>query len=147
VDRREINSDFARSAIHASFWDMRFPIFLSGSLILALGGAAMLWLSKSDALGFLVGTAQLGGGLIICGLFSIRMPWHGIIGAGVLALLGAARGLGNIPGWFKFLIGDRSHGIEPILEIAVTLIALALLLRVIQQLFRERTRRLLESED
>ncbi len=33
------------------------------------------------------GSLTLGGGFIICGLFSIKMLWHGVIGAGVLALV------------------------------------------------------------
>lgn len=124
---------------------MRIIIFLSGLTILATGGAALYLLSKPDALGLLVGAMQLGGGILICGLFSLKMRWHGIIGAGVLALLGAARGLGNVPGFMKFLTGDRPHGAAPVLELGVTVICVFLLMRIIQALFQERTRRMLES--
>ncbi len=126
---------------------MRVTIFLSGLTILATGGAALYLLNKPDALGFLVGAMQLGGGILICGLFSLKMQWHGIIGAGILAMLGAARGLGNVPGFLKFLTGERPRGATPVLEMGVTVICMFLLVRIIQALFLERTRRMLESEE
>jgi hypothetical protein len=126
---------------------MRITIFLSGLTILTTGVAALYLLNKPDALGFLVGAMQLGGGIVICGLFSLKMQWHGIIGAGILAMLGAARGLGNVPGFLKFLTGERPHGVTPVLEMGVTVICMFLLARIIQALFLERTRRMLESEE
>ncbi len=126
---------------------MRFYIFLSGLAIVAMGGAAMSILEKTDAQGFLYGALQLGGGILICGFFSLKMQWHGIIGAGVLALLGTARGMGNLPGLAKFLTGDRSQGSLPLLELGATLICILLLLRVIRTLHRERVRRMLEQAE
>ena len=126
---------------------MRFTIFLSGLTILATGVAALYLLNKPDALGFFVGAMQLGGGIVICGLFSLKMQWHGIIGAGILAMLGAARGLGNAPGFLKFLTGERAHGATPVLEMGVTVICALLLARIMVALFEERTRRMLESEE
>lgn len=126
---------------------MRFYIIFSGLTILAMGGAAIYLLDKDNALGFLIGTLQLGGGIVICGAFSLKMKWHGIIGAGILALLGAARGLGNVPGLAKFLTGDRPRGSTPLLEMGVTLICLLLLLKIIRALSRERLRRMLEAEE
>jgi hypothetical protein len=126
---------------------MRFYIFFSGLTILAMGVMAPYVLDKSNALGFLQGALTLGGGIVICGIFSVKMPWHGIIGAGILALLGAARGLANIPGLAKFVTGDRPRGTTPLLEMGVTLICLLLLLKIIRALSRERVRRMLESEE
>ena len=126
---------------------MRIYIFVSGLVIVAMGVAAMSILAKPDAVGFLQGALTLGGGIVICGVFSIKMQWHGIIGAGILALLGAARGLGNVPGLAKFLTGDRPRGSTPLLEMGVTLICLLLLLKIIRALFRERVRRMLEAEE
>lgn len=83
--------------------------------------------------------------MVICGIFSIKMQWHGIIGAGILALLGAARGLGNVPGLAKFLTGERPRGVAPLLEMGVTLISLLLLVKVIRALYQERTRRMREA--
>ena len=93
---------------------MRFQIFFSGVAVLALGMAAMQMLAKDAAIGFLQGALTLGGGFIICGLFSLKMKWHGIIGGGVLALLGAARGLGNLPDLAGFLTGERERGATPV---------------------------------
>jgi hypothetical protein len=125
---------------------MKFQVFFSGAAILALGAAAMNLLERTQAFAFLQGAATLGGGLIICGLFALKSQWHGIIGAGVLALLGAARGLGNFPKLATFLAGQRENGPMPLLEFGVTLICLVLLMRVLTALFREKTRRLLEKD-
>lgn len=126
---------------------MRIYIFFSGVTILAMGGAATYLLEEDHALGFLIGTMQLGGGIVICGAFSVKMKWHGIIGAGILAMLGAGRGLANVPGLVKFLTGDRPRGATPLLETGVTLICLLLLVKIIRALSQERLRRMLESEE
>jgi hypothetical protein len=125
---------------------MRFLIFLSGAAILALGFVAHHLLGKNDALAFIQGALTLGGGIIICGLFSLKMQWHGLIGAGVLALLGTARGAANLPDLLKLFAGDRSRGPAPVLELGVTAVCLLLLVRVLVALQRERTRRMLERD-
>ncbi|MFC7336781.1 hypothetical protein ACFQY0_06305 [Haloferula chungangensis] len=69
---------------------MRPLIFTAGSLISALGFVADARISDPA---LFQGALTLGGGYIICGLVS-RIPdwkWHGIITAGVLSLLAAAR--------------------------------------------------------
>jgi hypothetical protein len=126
---------------------MRLSIFLNGLTIVALGLASMYLLDRNESLGFLQGALTLGGGIVICGIFSIKMQWHGIIGAGVLALLGAGRGLGNTLGLAKFLSGDRSRGPTPLLEFGVTLICALLVLKIIRALYQERIRRMLEAEE
>ena len=126
---------------------MRFYIFVCGLAILGTGVAALSVLDQSQAPGFLQGALTLGGGIVICGIFSIKMQWHGIIGAGVLALLGAARGLGNLPDLAKFMAGERPRGSTPLLETGVTMICLLLLVKVIRALARERLRRMLETEE
>jgi hypothetical protein len=125
---------------------MRFHIIFSGLAILGLGFAAPHLLDRSDALGFLNGALTLGGGMVICGIFAVKMHWHGIIGAGIVALLGAARGLGNLPRLAKFIAGERTHGATPLLELGVMLICLLLVLKIIRALSKERLRRMLESE-
>ncbi len=125
---------------------MRFHVFVSGVVILATGGMAPGLLEKSEALPFLQGALTLGGGILICGLFSLKMKWHGLIGAGVLALLGTARGLGNLPDLLKLAQGDRHRGPAPMMELGVTLICLLLLVRVLRALQAERTRRMLAEE-
>lgn len=124
---------------------MRFSIFACGLTILATAFAATSLLDKNHAIGFVQGALTLGGGILICGIFSIRMQWHGIIGAGVLALLGAGRGLGNLPDLVKFLQGDRPRGAAPLLEAGVLIVCVLLLLKVLRALSRERTRRMLEA--
>jgi hypothetical protein len=126
---------------------MRFYIFTCGLAILAAGAASTRLLDQSHAVGFLQGALTLGGGILICGLFSIKMQWHGIIGAGIMALLGSARGLGNVPSLMEFFAGNRPRGTAPLLEFGVTVISLLLLLKVIRALARERVRRMLESAE
>ena len=128
------------------FSAMRYYIFGCGLVVLALGWAATVVLEKDSAQGFLNGALQLGGAMLICGIFSIKMPLHGIAGAAVLSLLGAARGLGNVPGLVKFLAGDRPRGVAPLLEMGVTLVCAVLLVKVIRAWQRERLRRMLEEE-
>jgi hypothetical protein len=125
---------------------MRFYIFLVGVCLLATGAAALYLLPRPQSIEFLDGALKLGGGVIICGLFSLKMRWHGIIGAGILAMLGLARGLANLPGLFRFIAGDRSQLTAPLLEAGVTLLCLLLFVRVIRELYRERLRRMLEQD-
>jgi hypothetical protein len=124
---------------------MRFQVFFCAAAVIALGVAAMNVLERNQALGFLHGALTLGGGLLICGLFSLKMKWHGIIGAGVLALLGAARGIGNLPDLALFISGERERGATPVMELGITVVCLVLLVRVLAALYRERLRRMLEE--
>jgi hypothetical protein len=126
---------------------MRVYIFVCGLTVLATGAAALSILERPLSIGFIQGALTLGGGILICGLFSIKMRWHGIIGAGVMAMLGAARGMANLPDLAKFAAGDRPRGSAPLLEFGITAISILLLLKVIRVLAMERTRRMLESEE
>ncbi len=130
----------------ATFIGMKLHLISSGLAILGLGGAAISLLDRPDALGFLHGALSLGGGFVICWVFSLKMPMHGIIGGGILALLGAARGLGNVPSLVRFLAGDRPRGVASLLELGVALICGLLLLRVSRLLSQERLRRMLAQE-
>jgi hypothetical protein len=121
---------------------MRFHIFFCGLAILALGFAATQTLAKPAAYGFLLGALTLGGGLIICGLFALRQRWLGTIGAGVIALLGAARGLENLAALPRYWLGERDCGPAPVLESAAALICILLFILVVRSLFAEKKRRL-----
>lgn len=123
---------------------MRIQIFLYGAMMLALGFYGMSLLDRMAALALLQGTLLLGGGTIICGLFSLKMKWHGIIGAGVIALLGTARGLINLPDFIRLLSGDGTLGPSPAIEFGFTAACLVLLLRVLRTLQQERARRMLD---
>ncbi len=126
---------------------MRIQVFVSALVIIALGVTATRLLDGKESLGFLTGALTLGGGILICGLFSLKNYWHGLIGAGVMGLLGAARGLGNVPDMIQLLQGDRHRGAAPIMEMGVAVICLLLMIRVVGALLRERTRRMLEREE
>lgn len=128
------------------FPPMRFYIFFCGLTILAMGWTATHLLQRPQSIEFLQGALQLGGGILICGFFSIRMKWHGLIGAGIMGLLGSARGMSNVPGLVKFMAGDRSHQTAPVLEFGVTLLCLLLFTKVIRALYQERMRRMLEEQ-
>ena len=125
---------------------VRLQIFFSGAVVVGFGLLAMQLLDRGEALGFLHGALTLGGALLICGLFSLKSRWHGIIGAGILALLGAGRGLGNFPHLMDALSGKSDRRAAPLIELGVTLVCLVLLMRVLAALHRERVRRMLERE-
>lgn len=124
---------------------MRFLLFLGSALVLALGFTATRVLDHNSGFSFLLGALQLGGGLMISGLFALRWKWHGLLAGGTVALLGFARGLGNLPSLLRYLGGDRSENVRPVLESTVTAICLILLITTVQALFAERRRKLLES--
>ena len=123
---------------------VRVFVFLAAAAILGLGYYGTQILGKDEGMAFLLGCLTLGGGFLITGLFSLKMPSHGIIGAGVLALLGLGRGVLNFPGFAKYLIGERERGVAPALELCVSLICAMLLVRVIRAWAAEKARRALD---
>ncbi|MFK7851527.1 MAG: hypothetical protein AB8D78_11165 [Akkermansiaceae bacterium] len=124
---------------------IRINIFIAGFSILAIGFIGASQLGKEAGPPFLLGALTLGGGLVICGAFTLKMLWHGIIGAGALSLIGFSKGVLNLPDMATYFAGDRSRSIAPMLEFAVTLVCIFLLLRIVRTLSRERTRRMLEE--
>ncbi len=124
---------------------IRAYIFFIGVAIIAIGILAQTRIEKEAAMALLVGCLTLGGGFIICGLFSIKMLWHGVMGAGALALISFGRGLFNLPDAAKFIVGERPRGNEPIFELAVTILSALLLTRVLAAWNKERKRRMLEE--
>lgn len=126
---------------------MRIHVFLSGILVFAIGIAGTQFLPKMPGFEFLRGALTLGGALLICGFFMIKMPWHGIIGAGIVSLLGAAKGVMGLKDLPDYIGGDRSRGPAPLLEVGITIICVTLLLRVLRVLSAERTRRMLEADN
>ncbi len=124
---------------------MRSHVFLSGILVIATGILAAQFIPKMPGFEFIRGALTLGGALLICGLFMIRMPWHGLIGAGIVSLLGAAKGVMGLQDFPDFISGDRSRGLAPVFELGITVIAVVLLFRIVGVLKRERIKRMLEQ--
>lgn len=81
------------AATLVAVFPMRSLIFIAGFLLCGLGALAF---HNSNDPSLLQGGLTLGGGWIICGLFSLRAKWHGIIGAGLLAFLGGIRALPSV---------------------------------------------------
>ena len=123
----------------------RICLFAAALVIIGLGVFGTFRLEKDAGMGFLLGSLTLGGGFLICGLFSLNMQWHGILGGGVLALLGFGRGILNTPDFVEFVSGSRARGIAPALEIAVALVCVSVLLRVYRAWSLERIRRSREA--
>lgn len=121
---------------------MRFQLLFAGVGILALGIASQQVLDRNEGLQFLAGAATLGGGLMICGLFTFKSLWHGVIGGGVVAMLGAWKGLGNLAALPKWVMGERARGAAPLLESAVGLICILLLVSAVRCILAERIRRM-----
>ena len=109
---------------------MRTVIFSAG-LLIALLGLSAFQATKNPSL--LQGGLTLGGGLIICGIFSLRAKWHGIVGAAVLALLGLLRTLPRI--------GDEPRAFHAVAAAACGIVLVA----AVKTLLAERTRRSVEK--
>jgi hypothetical protein len=124
---------------------MRFQIFLAGFAVLALAYAGSEVLFDDERLGFLIDALKLGGALLICGLFSLRMPLHGMIGAAVVALIGASFGIQHFAVIPRFWFGERRPEPVEMLSSAATLICVLLVVSVLRFLFAEKRRRLLEE--
>jgi hypothetical protein len=123
----------------------RVSLFLAAAVIIGLGIFGTVLLEKDAGMAFLLGSLTLGGGFLICALFSLNMPWHGILGGGVLALLGFSRGVLNTPDFAEFLTGSRQRGFAPPLEIAVALVCILALVRVYRAWSLERIHRARED--
>ncbi len=117
------------------FLRVRILIFVAGILTALLGIAAY---HKSGDPRLLQGGLTLGGGWVICGFFSLNAKWHGIAGAGLLALLGAARGL---PALLKLGDGDAAV----LFEAAAAAISVVVFLAAGRALLAERNRRQIEA--
>ena len=109
---------------------MRILIFTAGALIGLLG---FLSFKKPEDFPLLQGGLTLGGGLIICGLFSIRSKWHGLAGAGILSFLGLTR---TVPAFWSM----REGGATARFEAAVAVLCLIVFVVTLRAFLAERTR-------
>lgn len=109
---------------------MRTLVLLAGLATLTLGFAAD---ARLDDPALLQGALTLGGGWLICTGFSYYSRWHGFIGAGILALLAAAR-------CAMAIFSSGGNHAAPY-QAAVLGIALLVLAGVLRALLRERARR------
>ncbi|MDB6079507.1 MAG: hypothetical protein JWO82_3254 [Akkermansiaceae bacterium] len=86
----------------------------------------------------LQGGLTLGGGWIICALFSFGegSKWHGVVGAGILGLLGAAR---CVPSIFQV----PGSGKDPIVlfQAIAAVLCLVTVVTIARMLYAERARR------
>ena len=114
---------------------MRPLIFIAGIITLALGFISHAQLEDPT---LLQGALTLGGGWIICGLFSIYSKLHGFIGAAVLALLAAGRSLIEIP---------KHHAPEIYYLATVFMIATVILIKITRFLLAERAKKQLAALD
>jgi len=112
---------------------MRALLFIAGFLLVALGFFAFHG-SKDHLL--LQGGLTLGGGFIICAIFTFRAKWHGMAGAGLLAFLGVLRTL-------PAAVTDSKNPSTPFM-LAAGCICLAVLIATIRVLRAERTRQSIE---
>jgi len=124
---------------------MRFQIFLAGFAVLALAYAGAEALFGDERLGFIIDALKLGGALLICGLFSLRMPLHGMLGAAVVALIGALYGAQHLAVIPRFWFGERRPDPVALLSSAAALICVLLVVGVVRFLFAEKRRKSLED--
>lgn len=115
---------------------MRRLIFTAGIMTTVLGFAAE---SNLGDPALFQGAITLGGGWIICALFTYHSKWHGIIGAGVLALLGAARCAPSV-----LALGKPDAPAAPY-QAAALLISMIVLVGAVRVLRAERARLQIEE--
>jgi len=114
---------------------------------LACAGLGLLGASGLEApaaLGYATTGFTLGGALLICGLFSLKNFWHGIIGGGVVALIGAVHNATAIIGVLRGLAIGTGIQLPDACRASISVLCFALLAAVIKALLRERARRQLE---
>ena len=114
---------------------MRALIFIAGFLLCGLGALAF---HNSGDPSLLQGGLTLGGGWVICGLFSLRAKWHGIIGAGMLAFLGGLRAL---PALTKLSSGDPAAPFS----VAAGVLCVIVFVAAARTLMAERRRQSIEA--
>jgi hypothetical protein len=114
---------------------MRALIFIAGFLLCGLGALAF---RNSGDPSLLQGGMTLGGGWIICGLFSLRAKWHGYIGAGILAFLGGLRSLPSLAGLSS---GDPAAPFS----VAAGVLCLIVFVAAARTLLAERRRQSIEA--
>lgn len=116
---------------------MRPLIFTAGSLTSALGFIADATINDPA---LFQGALTLGGGYIICGLVSHspEWKWHGIITAGVLSLLAAAR---CAPGLLDLPNKTKAAPFQAVAFIITSVVLVA----VVRRLKAERAKRQIEE--
>ncbi len=118
---------------------LRTHMVISALMIVSLGLSALAVLDKTPAIAFFQGAITLGGALLICFLFSFRMPWHAYIATAILSILSLSRGLPNLAH-----LADLSTPL-PLFELAITLVIIPLPIHVFVSWKRHRMNSSLDS--
>ena len=124
---------------------MKATLILAALACAGLGLLGSTALDGPAALGYATTGLTLAGALLICGLFSLQNHWHGVIGGGVVALIGAVH---NAPAAIAILpslaTGDGAP-LPGLCRTAISILCLTLLAAVLRALLRERARRFTPS--
>ena len=115
---------------------MRALIFIAGFLLAGLGFLAFQQTKDPSTL---QGGLTLGGGLVICGIFSIKSKWHGFVGAAVLAFLGAMR---TVPSLASLAGGADA---DTAFKASAGVICLIVFIVIMRALLAERRRKSIED--
>lgn len=124
---------------------MRLALIIVALAIAGLGLLGSTALEAPAALGYATTGLTLGGAVLICGLFSLQNRWHGIIGGGVVALIGAVHNAPAIAGTAHSLASGNGIPLPDLCRAAISILCFALLTAVIRALLRERAQRQFES--
>jgi hypothetical protein len=122
---------------------LRF-IFCIGIMIILIGFLGQSIQSGIPGFAFLNGGLSLGGGLIICWIFSIKHQWLGLMGAGVVSLLGFCKSITNFRDFLLWLSAPfPKPAAISLLQMSVALMTFVTLIFCIRALIHERTRRMI----
>ncbi len=121
--------------------DVRHTLIIIAIACAGLGLLGATGIDGPAALGYASTGLTLGGALLICGLFSFQNRWHGIIGGGVVALIGAVHNAPAILDTLASLVTGNGISLADFCRAAISLHCFALLAAVVRALLRERLRR------
>ena len=125
---------------------MRLCLLAAILLLAVLCSMALSWQEKKAGLPLLLGGLSLGGAWLICLVFSLRDYWHGVIGAGAVALLTFTRALPQLR-----QLGDWLNSPPPraapvaLIEVAIAGLAAIVFVIAAKAVMDERERRLIDS--
>jgi hypothetical protein len=125
---------------------MRVVLIIVALVCAGLGLLGASGLDGPAALGYATTALTLAGALLICGLFSIKNFWHGIIGGGVVALIGAVHNARAILDALRGLASGQENVLPEACRASISVLCFALLAAVIKALLRERARRQLQAD-
>jgi hypothetical protein len=124
--------------------NLRVLLIIGGVMIAATGVLAFLR-TRDGAI--LNAGMSLGGIFVICGLFSIKLPFHGLIAATVTAMVGLAGNLSSAADLFRALTAAIPLTPQATARAGFAAVSLVLLIAALRGIQRFRVSHRLKQQD